>query len=161
MIFGGSPHIVADPPRFAQKISDRISGIGLKSRSCASSTVTAAKNRITVILSMNIARTNDMIMNVINIGMTLYRTAFAIVIHSQRKKPAFAIPSTITIIPARKMIVAQLIPPVLSDEAPASYQNESVKMFLIFNVSSIASMLCIATPNTRTSVASPHTNVIT
>ena len=110
---------------------------------------------------MNIARTNDMIMNVINIGMTLYRTAFAIVIHSQRKKPAFAIPSTITIIPARKIIVAQLIPPVLSDEAPALYQNESVKMFLIFNVSSIASMLCIATPNTRTSVASPHTNVIT
>lgn len=105
--------------------------------------------------------TNDMIMNVINIGMTLYRTAFAIVIHSQRKKPAFAIPSTITIIPTRKIIVAQLIPPVLSDEAPASYQNESVKMFLIFNVSSIASMLCIATPNTRTSVASPHTNVIT
>ena len=29
-----------------------------------------------------------------------------------------------------------------------------------FSVSSIASMLCIATPNTRTSVASPHTNVI-
>lgn len=29
MILGGSPHIVAEPPRFAQKISDRIIGTGL------------------------------------------------------------------------------------------------------------------------------------
>ena len=35
-------------------------------------------------------------------------------IQSQRKNPAFAIPSTIIIIPAIKMIVAQLIPAVLS-----------------------------------------------
>ena len=43
MIFGGSPHIVAEPPRFEQKISEMIIGIGSKCRRCASSTVTAAK----------------------------------------------------------------------------------------------------------------------
>ena len=44
IILGGSPHIVAEPPRFAQNISDRIIGTGLNFRSCASSTVTAARN---------------------------------------------------------------------------------------------------------------------
>ena len=34
MIFGGSPHMVADPPRFAQKISDKIIGIGSNFKSC-------------------------------------------------------------------------------------------------------------------------------
>ena len=29
IIFGGSPHIVAEPPRFSQKISDKIIGTGL------------------------------------------------------------------------------------------------------------------------------------
>ena len=47
-MFGGSPHIVAEPPRFAQKISDRIIGTGLNFSSFASSTVTAARKRITV-----------------------------------------------------------------------------------------------------------------
>ena len=70
MMFGGSPHIVAEPPRFAQNISDNIIGTGLNFNSCASSTVTAARNRMTVMLSMNIASTADIIMNVIKIGMT-------------------------------------------------------------------------------------------
>ena len=69
MIFGGSPHIVAEPPRFEQKISEMI--IGSKCRRCASSTVTAAKKRITVILSINIARNADISINEIKIGIVL------------------------------------------------------------------------------------------
>ena len=30
MMLGGSPHIVAEPPRFAQKISERIIGTGFE-----------------------------------------------------------------------------------------------------------------------------------
>ena len=69
IIFGGSPHIVAEPPRFAQKISDKIIGTGLNLSNFASSTVTAARNKITVILSINMARIADIIINVINSGM--------------------------------------------------------------------------------------------
>ena len=71
MMLGGSPHIVAEPPRFAQNTSARIIGIGSNFNNCASSIVTAARNKITVILSMNIARTADMIINVIKTGMVL------------------------------------------------------------------------------------------
>ena len=70
IILGGSPHIVAEPPRFAQKISDKIMGIGLNFKSCESSIVTAAKNRMTVMLSINIASIVDKIIKVINSGIT-------------------------------------------------------------------------------------------
>ena len=70
MMFGGSPHMVAEPPRFAQKISERIMGTGLNSRSLESSMVTAARNRITVMLSINIASTKDNTIKVTKIGMT-------------------------------------------------------------------------------------------
>ncbi len=70
-MFGGSPHIVAEPPRFAQKISDRIIGTGLNFSSFASSTVTAARKRITVMLSINIARMDDIIINATNSGTGL------------------------------------------------------------------------------------------
>lgn len=109
-MFGGSPHIVADPPRFAQKISEIIIGTGSNFSSRANSTVTAAKNRITVILSINIAKKLDISIKVIKIGIVRYFTAFAIPRQSQRKNPACPIPSTITIMPAIKIIVAQLIP---------------------------------------------------
>ena len=59
--------MVEEPPRFAQKISERITGIGLNFSILASSMVTEARNRITVILSMNIARTADMNMKVTKI----------------------------------------------------------------------------------------------
>ena len=71
MIFGGSPHIVAEPPRLAQNISDRIIGTGSIFNSFASSTVTAAKNRMTVMLSINMARTDDISINAINSGIGL------------------------------------------------------------------------------------------
>ena len=116
MIFGGSPHIVALPPRLAQNISDNIIGMGLNLRSCASSTVTAARNMITVILSINIESTAAIIVNVIKIETVLHLTKKAIFMQSQRKNPALAIPSTISIIPAIKRIVAQLIP-ALSDSS--------------------------------------------
>ena len=70
MMFGGSPHMVAEPPRFAQKISERIMGTGLNFRSLESSMVTAARNRITVMLSINIASTKDNTIKVTKIGMT-------------------------------------------------------------------------------------------
>ena len=42
---------------------------------------------------------------------------------SQRKKPTFAIPSTMIIMPAIKMIVCQLILEEASLDSPAAYQN--------------------------------------
>ena len=71
MMLGGSPHIVAEPPRFAQKISDSIMGTGSNFRSFASSMVTAARNRMTVMLSINIARKADISINVRNRGIGL------------------------------------------------------------------------------------------
>ena len=54
MMFGGSPHIVAAPPRFAQKISRQDHRHGVDFIVCASSSVTVARNSTTVMLSMNI-----------------------------------------------------------------------------------------------------------
>ena len=71
MIFGGSPHMVELPPRFAQKISARINGTGSKRRSRASSIVTAARNRMTVMLSMNMDSPADSSMKVKNMAMGL------------------------------------------------------------------------------------------
>ena len=123
IMLGGSPHIVAEPPRFAQKISDRIIGTGLHLSVCASSSVTAAKNRMTVILSMNIASTKDISINVINTGIVRYFTSFAISRQSQRKNPAFPIPSTMIIIPKMKMMVDQLIPDEDASPSAAVYQK--------------------------------------
>ena len=71
-MFGGSPHIVEEPPKFAQKISARIIGTGLNFKSPESSTVTAERNKITVIESMNIERIALISMNTIKIEITLY-----------------------------------------------------------------------------------------
>ena len=72
IMFGGSPHIVEEPPKFAQKISARIIGTGLNFKSPESSTVTAERNKITVIESMNIERIALISMNTIKIEITLY-----------------------------------------------------------------------------------------
>ena len=68
MMLGGSPHIVAEPPKLAQKISDRIMGMGSILRSLPSSIVTVARNRMTVMESMNMARKADMTMKAIMSG---------------------------------------------------------------------------------------------
>ena len=109
-----------------------------KSSKSASSNVTAARNRITVILSMNIASIEDINMNVIKIGITLYFTAFAIVMQSHLKNPAAAIPSTMIIIPAMNTIVSQLIPAEASLASPAVCQNPGEKILCMFSVSIIA-----------------------
>ena len=72
--------------------------------------VTAARKRMTVMLSMNMARTLLITMKTTNSGMVLYFTSLASSMHSQRKKPAAAMPSTIIIMPAMKMMVSQLMP---------------------------------------------------
>ena len=159
IIFGGSPHIVAEPPRLAQKISAKTIGTGLNLSNCESSTVTAARKRITVILSINIERTALIIINVTSIGITLYLTALAIVRQSQRKNPALAIPSTITIIPAIKIMVAQFIPLELSLPLPEVCQNSVVNMLLMFKVSIIAFGLLIQIANTIIIVARPQPRV--
>ena len=110
--------MVAEPPRLAQKISEIIIGTGLNFSRRASSTVAAARNKITVILSINMARILDITIKVIKSGIVRYFTAFAIRRHSQRKKPALPMPSTIIIIPAIKRIVAQLIP---DEDSAASF----------------------------------------
>ena len=127
MMLGGSPHMVADPPRFAQKISDRIMGTGLQCNSWHSSTVTAAKKRITVMLSMNMDRKADMIIKVIKMGTGRYRTSPASCRQSQRKKPAFPSPSTMIIMPAIKRIVSQLMPVEPSETALPVYQKPGSK----------------------------------
>ena len=157
MMLGGSPHIVAEPPRFAQNISDKIIGTGLNLSSLASSTVTAARNKITVILSMNIARNDDIIINEINKGMVLYFTSLASLRHSHLKKPAFAIPSTIIIIPAIKIIVDQLIPD--DSSSFVEYQKLDVNMLLTLSVFTMALPLCIISPNTTPNVNMPHASV--
>ena len=117
LMLGGSPHMVADPPRFAQKISASIKGTGSNLRADDNSIVTAARKRITVMLSMNIAKTAESIMEVKNTGTILKFTILAIDTHSHLKKPVLAMNSTISIIPAIKIIVAQFIPAVFSVEA--------------------------------------------
>ena len=126
MMFGGSPHIVAEPPKFAQKISAKTMLSGLNFSILESSTVTAARKRITVIESMNIARTNEISMKEIKIGIILYFTAFAMHIQSHLKNPTLAIPSTIIIIPTIKRIVAQFTPP--DSDSPVEYQKFRVKI---------------------------------
>ena len=112
-----------------------------------------------MILSINIESTALIIINVTSMGITLYFTAFAMVRHSQRKNPALAIPSTITIIPAINIIVAQLIPLDSSAEFPLTCQNSAVNMLLTFSVSIIADGDLIHMPNTMTIVARPHPRV--
>ena len=66
MMLGGSPHMVAAPPRLEQKISAMIIGIGSIPSRFVSSTVTEARNRTTVMLSINIDRTADISMKMTN-----------------------------------------------------------------------------------------------
>ena len=159
MIFGGSPHIVDEPPRLAQKISASIIGTGLKPNNPESSTVTAAKKSITVMLSINIASTADISIKVTKIGTVRQRTSFAIFIQSQRKKPTRAIPSTITIIPAIKTIVSQFIPQEASADSPGRYQKSGLIMLPKLRVSFTASRLCIHTPKTSIRVSAPQPRV--
>ena len=53
IMLGGSPHMVAEPPRLAQKTSDRIIGTGSNFIVCANSSVTVARKSTTVMLSIN------------------------------------------------------------------------------------------------------------
>ena len=70
-------------------------------------------------------------------------------------------PSTITIMPAIKIMVAQLIPLELSSACPAVCQNDDVKMLFKFNVCVMAEKLCMHTPKTMTSVARAQSSVTT
>ena len=149
--------MVAEPPRLAQKISAMIMGTGLNFRSRPSSTVAAARNRITVMLSMTMARMLLITMKTMKSGTVRYFTSLASSRQSQRKKPAFPIPSTISIMPAMNRIVDQLIPEEDSPASPASYQKLTEKKFCRLRVFQIAAGLFMQTPNTSTSIRSPQT----
>ena len=110
IIFGGSPAMVALPPTFAAKISAMMIGTGSNFSNRASSIVTSAKNRSTVMLSMNIERKPASRVKTTSIAITLYLTNRATYRQIQRKKPTLANPSTIIIIPPMKMIVCQFTP---------------------------------------------------
>lgn len=69
MMFGGSPHIVAAPPRFAQNISERIIGTGSNFIVCDSSSVTVARKSTTVILSVNIDNIAESVIKQMRSGM--------------------------------------------------------------------------------------------
>lgn len=92
--------------------------MGLYLSNRESSMVTAARNSITVILSINMDSIVDNTIKVIKSGITLYLTSFAIYMHNHLKKPTLAIPSTITIIPKMKIMVSQLIPALLPPSFP-------------------------------------------
>ena len=62
--------MVAAPPRFAQKISERIIGTGSNFIVCASSSVTVARKSTTVMLSMNIESTAERHMKQMSSGTT-------------------------------------------------------------------------------------------
>ena len=120
--------MVEEPPRFEQKISAIMTGIGSNCNNLLCVIVIAARNKITVILSMNIDSTNARAINITKIFVVLYLTAFAMVRQSQEKNPEIAIPSTMIIMPKMKIIVCQLIPFVLSvASAPACQKSTDVK----------------------------------
>lgn len=89
--------------------------------------------------------------------MVLYFTSLASLRHSHLKKPAFAIPSTIIIIPAIKIIVDQLIPD--DSSSFVEYQKLDVNMLLTLSVFTMALPLCIISPNTTPNVNMPHASV--
>ena len=110
-------------------------------------------------LSMNMASTADMTINVRKMGTVRYFTALAKVMHIQRKKPALAMPSTIIIIPAMNRMVDQLMPLALSLPGPSSYQKDRLRNWCRFRVSRAAGTLCMARPKTKSRVAQPHSSV--
>lgn len=148
IILGGSPLIVAAPPRLAQKISGRIIYTGLNLRRPDNSIVIAVRKSTTVILSINIDNTADNTINVIKMGTIRYLTALASHRHSHLKNPTFPIPSTRTIIPKKNRIVDQLIPEEADSEMPGAYQNSDVVKHWRLSVSQIADVLRIHMPNT-------------
>ena len=79
-----------------------MTGIGSNCNSLLWVIVIAARNKITVMLSINMDRTKARIINMIKIFVVLYLTALAMVRQSQEKNPESAIPSTMIIIPAMK-----------------------------------------------------------
>ena len=86
-------------------------------------------------------------------------TSLASLIQIHRKNPTLAIPSTIIIIPAIKIIVDQLTPTEASSAAPAAYQNSVVNMHFKFSAFQIASGERITNPNTKISVNAPQSRV--
>ena len=62
MMLGGSPLMVAAPPRLAVKISAMIWGMGSNFSKWASRTLATARKRMTVMLSMNMDSPADRIM---------------------------------------------------------------------------------------------------
>ena len=71
MMLGGSPLMVAAPPRLAVKISAIIRGMGSNFSKWAKRTLATARNRITVMLSMNMDSTADRIIKQIISGTGL------------------------------------------------------------------------------------------
>ena len=71
MIFGGSPDMVAEPPRLAAKTWEMMKGTGSNFSRWARRTLATARKRMTVILSMNMDRKADRIMNATNRGAGL------------------------------------------------------------------------------------------
>ena len=62
MMLGGSPHMVALPPKLAQKNLRQDHGNRVEAQGAAQPAVTAARNRMTVMLSMNMDSTAAMTM---------------------------------------------------------------------------------------------------
>ena len=134
-------------------------GTGSNLSVLASSIVTAARNMITVMLSINIESSAAITMNVKNSGIGLYRTMRASAMHSQRKNPLSAMPSTITIMPAIKKMVSQLMPVEVSPPLSAANQNGVCTMLCTLSAFITAPMSCISRLNTTSSVSSAADSV--
>ncbi len=107
----------------AANITEMMRGTGSNFNNRESSTVTAARNSSTVMLSTNMARNPASRVIATRMGTTRYLTALATTRHSQRKSPALAMPSTIIIMPVIKMMVCQLTPLEASDCSCPGIQN--------------------------------------
>ena len=138
MMLGGSPVMVAAPPRLAAKISPMMRGTGSKRRYCASRTVAATRKRITVTLSTNMASSAARIIKLIKMAMGRKPRARARRRLTQSKKPASPMPSTSTIMPVRKNIVLQLMPTFSSVTPPWANQNRGVRKLCRLKASSTA-----------------------
>ena len=69
-------------------------------------------------------------------------------------------PSTITIMPARNRMVAQLMPPDELSSCPTAYQKSGRKMAAKLRVFQIASRLCMQRPNTTIRVSAAPIRVM-
>ena len=159
MMLGGSPLMVAAPPRLAAKISPMIMGTGSNRRKCARRAVATTRNKTTVMLSTNMDSSAASTIKLSMRGMGRNPNALARRRQTQSKKPASLIASTMIIMPARKRMVLQLIPTLNSVTPPWANQNWGLTKLSTLRASRAAAGLPIVPSSTTKTIAPPAASV--